>query len=133
MSRSSVDAARGARRWGERFEGELSDVFALQDKMTESGVSAIAPKMFETEMERTTRRPANNLNAYDLGLRALSHMYSMTREGLTEALGLLTQALEVDPRYSTAAALAAACHFSKIAQGWTADPKWEIAEATRLS
>jgi adenylate cyclase len=133
MTGQLIDATTGAHLWADRFEGDLSDVFALQDRMTESVVSAIAPKLTQTEIERAARRRPDNLNAYDLGLRAQSHVYSMTREGLAEALQLLKQALEIDPRYGTAAALAAACHTLKIVQGRAADPKWEIAEATRLS
>jgi adenylate cyclase len=133
MTGQLIDATTGAHLWADRFEGDLSDVFALQDRMTESVVSAIAPKLAQTEIERAARRRPDNLNAHDLGLRALSHLYSMTPEGLAEALQLLNQALEIDPRYGTAAALAAGCHTLKIVQGWAADPKWEIAEATRLS
>ena len=133
MTGQLIDAVTGAHLWADRFEGDLSDIFTLQDRMTESVISAIAPKLSQTEIERAARRRPDNLNAYDLGLRATSHIYSMTREGLTEALELLKQALEIDPRYGTAAALAATCHTLKIVQGWAADPKWEIAEATRLS
>src|ERR1700694_1083517 len=64
-----IDATTGAHLWADRFEGDLSDVFALQDRMTESIVSAIAPKIFQTEIDLAARRP-NNLSAYDLCLRA---------------------------------------------------------------
>ena len=65
-----IDAATGMHLWADRFEGDLSDIFALQDRMTESVVSAIAPKMFQTEIDLAARRP-NNLSAYDLCLRAI--------------------------------------------------------------
>ena len=64
-----IDAATGVHLWADRFEGDLSDIFALQDRMTESVVSAIAPKMFQTEIDLAARRP-NSLSAYDLYLRA---------------------------------------------------------------
>src|SRR3989440_1016415 len=67
-----IDAATGAHLWADRFEGDLSNVFALQDRMTESVVSAIAPKIFQIEVDLAARRP-NNLSAYDLCLRALPH------------------------------------------------------------
>jgi adenylate cyclase len=70
-----IDAATGAHLWADRFEGDLSDVFALQDQMTEGVISAIAPKLFETEIELARRRPAN-LNAYDLFLRGIQQYYS---------------------------------------------------------
>src|SRR5216683_60046 len=126
-----IDAATGMHLWADRFEGDLSDIFALQDRMAESVVSAIAPKMFLTEVDLAACRP-NNLSAYDLCLRAYSHLYSWTRGGTAEALRLASRALEIDPRYGFAATLAGDCHLLNISQGWAADPKSEIAEALRL-
>jgi adenylate cyclase len=126
-----IDAASGRHLWADRFEGELSDIFALQDRMTESVVSAIHSKVFETEIDSAVRRP-NNLSAYDLCLRAFPHLYSWTRGGSAEALRLVSRALEIDPRYGFAATKAGSCHFINVNQGWTADPKSEIAEGLRL-
>ncbi len=126
-----IDAASGKHLWADRFEGDLSDIFALQDRMTESVVSAIAPKMLQTEIDLAARRP-NNLSAYDLCLRAFPHLYSWTRGGSTEALRLASRALEIDPRYGFAATQAGSCHLINVNQGWTADPKSEIAEGFRL-
>ena len=126
-----IDATTGMHLWADRFEGDLSDIFALQDRMTESVVSAIAPKMFQTEIDSAVRRP-NNLSAYDLCLRAFPHLYSWTRGGSAEALRLASRALEIDPRYGFAATLAGGCHLLNVGQGWAADPKSEIAEGLRL-
>src|SRR6266704_3511198 len=126
-----IDATTGMHLWADRFEGDLSDIFALQDRMTESVVSVIAPKMLQTEIDLAARRP-NNLSAYDLCLRAFPHLYSWTRGGSTEALRLASRALEIDPRYGFAATQAGSCHLINVNQGWTADPKSEIAEGLRL-
>jgi adenylate cyclase len=126
-----IDAATGMHLWADRFEGDLSDIFALQDRMTESVVSAIAPKMFQTEIDLAVRR-SNNLSAYDLCLRASSNSKSWTRGGLAEALRLASRALEIDPRYGRAATIAGDCHLGNVHQGWAADPKSEIAEGLRL-
>jgi adenylate cyclase len=126
-----IDAATGMHLWADRFEGDLSDTFALQDRMTESVVSAIQPKLLQTEIELATRRP-NNLSAYDLCLRALPHFISHTRGGTAEALRLASRALEIDPRYGFAARVAGSCHLINVNQGWAADPKSEIAEGLRL-
>jgi len=126
-----IDAATGVHLWADRFEGDLSDIFDLQDRMTESVVSAIAPKMFQTEIDLAVRR-SNNLNAYDLYLRASSHSKSWTRGGLAEALRLASRALEIDPRCGLAATLAGDCHLGNVRQGWATDPKSDIAEGLRL-
>ena len=126
-----IDAASGRHLWADRFEGDLSDIFALQDRMTENVVSAIQPKVLQTEIDSAVRRP-NNLSAYDLCLRAFPHLYSWTRSGSAKALRLVSRALEIDPRYGFAATQAGSCHLINVNQGWTADPKLEIAEGLRL-
>jgi TolB-like protein/tetratricopeptide (TPR) repeat protein len=129
-----IDAATGIHLWADRFEGELIDIFALQDRMTESVVSAVAPKMFQIEIGLAARRP-NDLSAYDLCLRAVPHLNSRTPEGTAKALRLATRALEIDPGYGFAATLAGTCHFVNVGQAWAADPKSqtaEIAEGFRL-
>ena len=88
-----IDATTGMHLWADRFEGELSDVFALQDRMTESVVAAIQPRVLKAEIDRAVRRPSS-FTAYDLCRRALPHLYSWTREGSAEASQLLSRALE---------------------------------------
>jgi TolB-like protein len=126
-----IDAMTGGHLWADQFEGDLSDIFALQDRMTVHVLSAIAPKMFQVECDLAARRP-NNLSAYDLCLRASSHLSSWTRSGLAEALRLASRALEIDPRYVWAARLAGECHLLNVGRGWAADPRSEIAEGLQL-
>jgi TolB-like protein len=124
-----IDAMTGAHLWADRFEGDLSDVFALQDEVTVNVVSAIQPKLLQTEMDLAVRR-SNNLSAYDLCLRA-QHLQSWTRSGSAESLRLASRALEIDPRSCFAATLAGECHLRNVRQGWAADRKSEIAEGFR--
>jgi adenylate cyclase len=126
-----IDATTGIHLWADRFEGDLSDIFALQDRMTERVVSAIAPKMFQIEVDLAARRP-NDLSAYDLCLRAVPHLNSRTPEGTAEALRLASRALEIDPGYGFAATLAGTCHFINASQESAVDPKPEIEEGLRL-
>src|SRR6185503_10237778 len=83
-----IDAVTGAHIWGDRFERDLTDIFALQDEVTLAVVSAIQPKMLQTEIELATRRRPKNLTAYDFYLRAMPQLYLTTREGLAGALRL---------------------------------------------
>jgi adenylate cyclase len=125
-----IDAITGAHLWADRFEGDLSDVFALQDEVAMNVVSAIQPKLLQTEMDLASRRP-NNLSAYDLCLRA-QHVQSWTRAGSAESFRLASRALEIDPRSSFAATLVGECHLRNVRHGWAANPKSEIAEGFRL-
>ena len=79
---------------GRRFEGDLNDVFALQDEVTSKVVSAIQPKLLQTEIELAARRRTGNLSAHDLFLRSLPHFYAVTREGMLQAQELLARALD---------------------------------------
>ena len=108
-----IDAVTGAHIWADRFERDLTDVFALQDEVTVAVVSAIQPKLFQTEIEMATRRRPENLTAYDFYLRAMQQYYLMTREGLAEAIRLAHRALELDPRFGFVAALAGVCHMQQ--------------------
>jgi adenylate cyclase len=128
-----IDAVTGAHIWADRFERDLTDVFALQDEVTVAVVSAIQPKLLQTEIALATRRRPENLTAYDFYLRGLPQYYPMTREGVAEAMRLAHRALELDPGFDQAARLAALCHMQNVLQGFATDPQFERKEAVRLS
>jgi adenylate cyclase len=128
-----IDAITGAHIWAGRFERDLTDVFALQDEVTVAVVSAIQPKLLQTEIAMAARRRPENLTAYDFYLRALPQSYLGTREGLAEAIRLANRALELDPRFGSVAALAGNCHMRNVNWGFAADPQFERKEAVRLS
>ena len=127
-----IDAITGAHLWADRFERDMADVFALQDEITAAVVSAIEPKMLQTEIAMATRRRPENLTAYDLYLRAMQHHYLMTREGFAEAIRLARRALELDPRFGAVATLGAICHMQNVVLGYVDDPEFDRGEAVRL-
>ena len=76
-----IDTATGAHLWADRFDGALEDIFDLQDQVTASVVGAIAPKLEQAEIERSRRKPTDNLDAYDHYLRGLAGVHEWTKEG----------------------------------------------------
>ncbi|WP_431016211.1 winged helix-turn-helix domain-containing tetratricopeptide repeat protein [Bradyrhizobium pachyrhizi] len=128
-----IDAVTGAHLWADRFERDLTDVFSLQDEVTLAVVSAIQPKMLQTEIAMATRRRPENLTAYDFFLRAIHQYHLTTRESLAEAIKLAHRALELDPGFGSAAALAGDCHASNVALGYANDPQFDCKEAVRLA
>ena len=86
---SLVDAETGRHLWADRFDGDESDIFDLQDRITTSVVSAIEPNILSAEIGRSHVKPTDNLNAYDLYLRALPYIYSYTNDDFLEAEKLL--------------------------------------------
>jgi adenylate cyclase len=100
-----IDALTGAHLWADRFDGSLKDVFDLQDQVATSVAGVIEPALQAAEIARSANRPTMDLAAYDLYLRAKGMTFSSTKQ-IPEALPLLEQAIEHDPRYGSALAFA---------------------------
>jgi tetratricopeptide (TPR) repeat protein len=119
--------------WADRFDGDAGDVFELQDRITESVVGAIEPKLQLAEINRLRHKAAPDLNAYDLLLQAQALEYEFTEQSLTAALRRLEQALAIDPAYAPAMALAAYCYAERHNQGWTQVQEEDASEGLRLA
>jgi len=117
-----IDALSGAHLWADRFDGSLEDVFDLQDSVAIRVAGIIEPALQPAEMRRSALRPTTDLSAYDLYLRALAAFYPITKDRLVEALGLLEQAITIDPHYGPALSWAANCHMRLVSDGWAEDP-----------
>jgi TolB-like protein len=116
-----IEAETSHQIWADRFDGNLADIFKLQDRVTEAVAQAIAPNVRNAEFERARRKPPNNLGAYDLYLRALFLYYQLSRESSDEALHLLRRSLALDPNYAPTLALTALHISYRSAQGWMSD------------
>ena len=121
-----LDATSGAHLWADHFDGTNEDVFELQDNVASSVAGVIEPTLETEEYRRSTRRPTDDLTAYDLYLQARFTRLSPSREGTMRSLRLVERALERDANYGSALADAAICQMIIHVGGWTNDP-----EATR--
>ena len=128
-----IDAATGAHIWADRFEGIQDDIFALQDRMAEHVVGAIAPSLERAEIERAKREPTESLSAYDCFLRGMAEWHDWTQSSHNNALKLFYQAIELDAQFGRAYALAAGCYLMRKSNGWIVDRAAEIVETERLA
>ena len=129
-----IDAATGAHLWAERFDGDLEHVFELQDEVTASVVGAIAPKVEQAEIDRAKRKPTENLDAYDCFLRGIAKFHRFaSREANAEALHLFNRAIELDPDFASAYAMAADCYVIRKSSVWRIDRANEVAETATLA
>ena len=128
-----IDAQTGVHLWAQRFDGGLEDIFDLQDQVTVRVVGEIAPKLEQAEIERSKRKPTDSLDAYDYYLRGREKLNRGTREATDEALSQFYEALQIDPDFASAHAMAAWCHFWRKVNGWMGDRVQEIAEGARLA
>ena len=124
-----IYAPTGTHLWADRFDGSLEDVFELQDKVATSVAGVIEPTLQAAETARAAHRPTNDLTAYDLYLRA----YALDLTSAPEALRLLDQAIERDPHYGPALALAANFHAQRCIAGWSQDPKADCRKGADLA
>jgi adenylate cyclase len=128
-----IDTSTGAHLWADRFDGALTDVFELQDQVTEKVVTAIAPRLELAEIDRSKRKAAGNLGAYDCYLRSLVYLPQPSKQGLEEAMPLLRHATELDPNFAPAYALLLQCHAYRKGWGLILSPEEESAEVARLA
>jgi TolB-like protein/tetratricopeptide (TPR) repeat protein len=128
-----IDATTAVQIWSDRFEGEIAEIFALQDRVAESVVGALVPQVREAEMSRARRAPTESIDSHLAYMQALGFFHAWSRDGLEKALQLCYRAIELDPDYATPYGLALSCFFLRRTIGWVADPAHELAEARRLT
>jgi TolB-like protein/class 3 adenylate cyclase/Flp pilus assembly protein TadD len=117
-----IDAATNNHIWADRYDGELTDVFELQDGITKKVVSAIEPKLLEAEAVRSKSRAAENLGAWDLVMRANSLFWRLTKDEGEAAIAILRRAVERYPNYAPAHSMLA---FMLLVSGYAA---WTLSE-----
>jgi adenylate cyclase len=128
-----IDCATGAHLWADRFDGAFDNVFDLQDQVAASVVGAIEPRLRKAEIERATRKPTGNLDAYDYFLRGLSRFHLYTRQGNEDALKLFLKVIDLDPNYAAAYGMAAYCGHRRRVWGWTDNRKGDLQELAHLA
>jgi tetratricopeptide (TPR) repeat protein len=127
-----IDAQSGAHLWAERFDGDLADVFALQDEISSQVVAAIMPALQRAETQRTRTKPTESLAAYDCVLRAWAGIDRLSHDANEEALAFAKRANELDPHFALAWAAAGACYIQRKAWKWDEDPVKDRREAEKL-
>lgn len=128
-----IDGTSDRHIWADRFDGALSEVFDVQDRVTRAVVAAIEPKLLTAELEHSHRKPTHSLDAYDFYLRALPYRSMATATANEQALKLLHRAIELDPGFAAALAHAAMCHTARRDQGWAPPDPGDVAEGLRLA
>jgi TolB-like protein len=133
ISAQLIDVSTGANLWADHFDGGLEDIFDLQDQVTASVVSAIAPKLEQAEIERAKRKPTESLDAYDYFLRGLACSHEVTRDATEEALRLFDKAIARDADFAAPHGVAAFCYVVRKMNGWMTNPAQDVLEAARLA
>ena len=113
-----IEAETGSHIWADRYERDLSDIFALQDEITQKVVHAIAPSLRALEIRRALAKPTESLQAYDFFLRALPEIHEQSEDSAKRAEALLRKAVEADPTYPDALGMLADIIATRTVNGW---------------
>nr|WP_249150475.1 adenylate/guanylate cyclase domain-containing protein [Bradyrhizobium sp. JYMT SZCCT0180] len=127
------DVEAGIVLWADQYDGDVSELFEFQSRIATRIVWSIAPQVREAELKRALHKRSDNLNAYELLMKAIDFMYRMNFYDFGKAGELLQAAITADPNYATAYAYAALWHIHNVAQGWGAEGGPDAAEAARLA
>lgn len=127
------DAATGTLLWSERYDGEGRQVFEIQDRIVKNIVGTLAVKLTRLEQQRVFAKPTENLQAYDLVLRARALISRSDRSANREAREMLEQALKLAPKYAEAYVHLASAELQRAGLGWTENPEASLRRGEELA
>jgi TolB-like protein len=113
-----IDATTGGHLWAERYDGQMDDVFALQDKITRKIVSALAVQLTAGDEKLGAGKETDSAEAYDAFLQGWAHYWRATPDDYVQAVSYFEKAVELDPNYSRAYAALAAIYWRTAKRDW---------------
>ena len=126
-----IDAGSGGHIWAERFDRELTDIFATQDEVVEKIVAALAVNLTQGEAQRLRRRGTASVEAYETWLRARELLSRSRREAIVQAKAMYRRAIEIDPNFAAPHAGLSLATISEYVSDWAVDPEEALDEAER--
>lgn len=133
ISAELSDVESGSVIWVDRYDGDLTELFDLQERIATRIAWSLAPNLREAELRSARRKRPENMNAYDLLLQAIDLLYHMNRSDFARGGELLRQAIVADDTYATAYAYASLWQLHNINQAWTTNFEADSKEAVRLA
>jgi TolB-like protein/Flp pilus assembly protein TadD len=118
VSAELIEGASGNNVWARSYDRALSDVFVVQDEMTQTIVGAIEPELGRAERERARVKARDSLDAWSIYQRGMFHLYRCTREELAEARKLFRQAIAIDPELGPAYSGEAEAYYYEVVYGF---------------
>jgi adenylate cyclase len=128
-----IDAATGKHLWADRYEGGMINIFALQDRITQKIVSALALKLTPSDRESVARQDTHSPEAYEDFLRGREHFFRYAKDDNPIAKRLYEKAIERDPQFAKAYVMLAWAHAFDFMNGWTDAPGRSLKLALKLA
>ena len=128
ISAQLVEATSGKHIWAERYDLEMTEVFAIQDEIAERVAGAIEPELLKTEGAQAAARHTGNITAWDTVRRGTWHFHQVTRENHLKARELFRQAAKLDPELPEGHLWLGRVSNGLVAYGWSDDPAADLQE-----
>ncbi|MGD8985330.1 MAG: tetratricopeptide repeat protein [Desulfobacteraceae bacterium] len=128
-----IDALSGHHLWGESYDRDLKDIFAVQEDITKNIITALHVQLTAGEQARLSARGTANLNAYLKASEAMWYILQSTRDGLLKAKRLSEEAIALDPNYAPAYAALGAFHGVSMFLGMSKSLGESLKRAIELS
>ncbi|HKX06720.1 MAG TPA: winged helix-turn-helix domain-containing protein [Stellaceae bacterium] len=122
------DARTGNHIWAERYDLDLTELFAIQDEIAERVAGALEPELLKNESLSAVARHTGNMTAWDLVRKGTWHFHHVTRDRHLEARELFRKACKLDPELPETSIWLARVSAGLVAYGWSEDPKSDIQE-----
>ena len=113
-----IDATTGDHVWADRYDGDMKNIFGLQDKVASNVVAALAVELTKEDKARVSQRGTANAEAYDVFLKGWQHYQRQTPENFRAAIVQFKRAVELDPKYGRAFAALAATYWEASRRYW---------------
>lgn len=128
-----IDATTDHHIWAKRYDRDIRDIFELQDEITENILISIEPELGQAERSRASRKRPENLDSWDLTLRAQASVFQFTTKDIKHAFSLLEKALELDPESALVMSMLALCHYKNAILGFATDRGGSLAKARQAA
>lgn len=128
-----IDAETGHHLWADRYDGNLDDIFDLQDEITDAIVAALEPAVGQAETRRAHQLTSEHLGTWDVTQRAAWHFYKFTKEDFDLALNLLRPVINDDLDFAHAASYASIIRLMQAWFAWTDNPPGALMESAQFA
>ncbi|MEK1929680.1 MAG: tetratricopeptide repeat protein, partial [Pararhizobium sp.] len=128
-----IDAATGGHAWADRFDRDLTDIFAVQDELTQQIVAALKVRLTTSEIDRLSGKRIADITAYNYFLQGRDQVWLHTRAGNIKARVFMAKVIDIDPDCAAAYAFTAFTHINDYVNGWAAEPDTALSTGLDLA
>jgi adenylate cyclase len=122
-----IEASKGIHLWSERYDRELTDVFTIQDEISQAITQKLKARL--SGDRHSVKRPTENIEAHNLNLKGRYYLFKLTPDGLAKSKEYFEQAIAMDPNYASPWHGLAAMYGTSGIMGFT--PPWTVVEKSR--